>query len=194
MARLITLGRGLGLLLVVSLAFNLGFSATYGVRAYQGHCLCKKRAGKTCLKHVHQELKLSDEQVLQMEADMGSLFRRVGELKHELRTETEVLADLMMDLEPDRSAIALQLDKIAELQRRVQQAVVDHLLEGKAILSPEQQELFGRHIRRWIHAHAGGGPGGGPGRHGPEGKPGHHGPRGGRGHGCGVPCREKHDH
>lgn len=66
---------------------------------------------------------------------------------------------LLTASETDMAAVSTRLDKIASLQRQVQQCVVDHLLEEKEILGPEQQQAFNEIIRRRVCA---------CGTHGPE--------------------------
>ena len=145
--RSIMTGRnGLWALVIASLAFNLGFGTTFGVRTYRHAC-----TGKTGECKVGQallaSLNLTPEQQEQFAVARQRLLEQVQELRRQLTPEHEKLVDLLAAPAPDHAAIASQLDAIANLQRRIQQQVAEHLLEERSLLSPEQETNFNQFIR-----------------------------------------------
>lgn len=160
--------------LIVSLAFNAGFGTTFGVRSYRHHCRDSRHGENASLAGFHDELNLTPEQEGPMRAAKEKLFEQLDQLEQAIRAERETLGQLLTASETDKAAIGLQLDKIASLQRQVQQCVVYHLLEEKELLAPRQQKAFNEIIRRRVCPFGG---------HGPESVAGHS-----RGKGaCGFP-------
>lgn len=145
-----------GAALLASLAFNAGFGATYGVRTYKRYC--RAAGAGTCLADLARQLDLTAEQRAQMEAEQQRLLAQIDAVRRELTAERERLADLLAASEPDREAIAQQLDRLAAIQRRIQQAVVDHLLEQKSLLRPEQRQGYGDLLRTCVCPRGGRGP------------------------------------
>jgi len=52
------------------------------------------------------------------------------------------LVNNLMKSEPDHTKINIKLREIESLQTELQKIVIDHMLQEKKILSPEQQEIF----------------------------------------------------
>ncbi len=155
---------GFWIVLIASLAFNAGFGTTFGVRAFRH----SEPNDEHFAKHdLHHQLDLTSEQKLHMEASGQKLFAQVDELHQELYAETVILADLVTAAEPDRAAIAVQQDKVSALRREFKGCFVDHLLEVKTLLSPQQKETFDKLIRQHVFQRHGHGEMGGPHHHGP---------------------------
>jgi Spy/CpxP family protein refolding chaperone len=151
-------------LLIGSLAFNVGFGTTFGVRTYWHYCRgecgpaeCSGRQG------LLAALNLTPDQQQRMDAARARLVQQVDQLRQNLTPERDALVDLLSVAAPDRAAITAQLDKIAAVQRQIQGQVVEHLLEEKNLLTPDQQAAFNEIIRRRVCP---------PGGHGPESVPG----------------------
>jgi Spy/CpxP family protein refolding chaperone len=158
MRSLISRRNGLWFFLIVSLAFNAGFGTTFGVRTYRQHC-CEGGANQgASIPATHERLNLTAEQEAQMHAAKEKLLQQVGALRQELTAERETLVGLLTFPEPDRATIASQLGKIASLQQQLQQRVVEHLLEEKALLTPEQRGTFDDIIRHRVCPWGGRGP------------------------------------
>ena len=168
--------KSLSLLLIVSLAFNVGVGVTFGVMTYRNLTTSRKpdqpghRPGRF---HLLEDLRLSPEQESQMKAARAKMFERVHELRRAVREEHRVLTNLMAAPEPNREAIEEQVSKIAAVRQQLDRHVVEHFLDVREFLDPDQQVAFNKTIRR---AFSRGGPGG-------RGLGGHHGPGKGRGHG-----------
>jgi len=144
--------------LVVSLAFNGGFGTTFGVRSYRHHWRDSRHGEDASLASFHDELNLTPEQEGPMRGAKEKLFEQLDELERAMTAERETLGRLLTASETDKAAIASQLDKIASLQRQVQQRVVDHLLEEKELLAPGQHKAFNEIIRRRVCPCGGHGP------------------------------------
>jgi len=171
--------RWLLLALMASLALNAGVGATVGVQAYRQRCHDPgQRRGGPRGQHLIEALGLSAEQSEQVKTGRERMRAAFGELRPQMREADGALAELLAAPEPDREAIAEQMARIGSLQARKLECVVEHFLEIKALLEPEQQEAYNDVIRRRLLSHDKRGPGFG-GRHGPGKKWGHR--RGGRG-------------
>ena len=166
MPSLVSHRNGFWLLLIMSLAFNAGFGTTFGVRTYRHHGQEGGHGDGTSLRNVREKLNLTAEQEAQMEAAREKLLGQIQELREKLSVEKEALADLVTVSEPDRAAVARQLDEIAALRRQIQHQVVEHFLEVKELLRPDQGEGFDEIIRRHIFRHGGHGQEGTTGAHG----------------------------
>jgi Spy/CpxP family protein refolding chaperone len=167
--------------LIASLAFNVGVGVTFGVQAYHKYATPDRpdapRRGRGLghgprRMHGLEKLNLTPEQQAHMEAARDSFFVRVRELRRTVREQHEALTELMSPAEPDREAIAVQIDEISRLRAEMDWSVVEHFLDMKQLLDPEQHEAFNDMIHR---AFSRGGPGHGPfGGHGGRHKgPGH---------------------
>jgi Spy/CpxP family protein refolding chaperone len=163
-------------LLIVSLAFNLGFSTTYGVRTYGP--IAGPGPGPEPRPHRarwHEPLHLDTRQRREVRRINEAMFEEVGMCRQEMDEARWALADLVAADEPDRDAIATQLDRISSMQRQLEGLVVDSLLAQKELLRPDQMQAFKESVRERLFP-----PQGGPGR---GGAPGHGPGRGGRGGG-----------
>ena len=165
--------KSLSLLLIASLAFNVGVGVTFGVQAYSKYATPDRPDGQRRGRgpghgprgmHGLEKLNLTPAQRAHMEAARDNFFGRVHELRRAIREQHDVLTDLMSPAEPDREAIAVQIDEISRLRAEMDRSVVEHFLDMKRLLDPEQHEAFNDMIHR---AFSRGGPGHGPfGRHG----------------------------
>jgi len=158
MRRLLSRQNWLWSVLIVSVAFNAGFGTTFGVRSYRHHCRDSRHGEDASLVSFRDELNLTAEQEGSMRAAKEKLFEQLDRLDRAMIAERETLGRLLTASETDKAAIASQLDKIASLQRQVQQCVVDHLLEEKKQLAPGQHKAFNEIIRRRVCPCGGHGP------------------------------------
>ena len=157
-------------LLLISLAFNLGFGATYGTRTY-GPVGGWRRGpeGARMRERWREPLDLTDEQKARFDEINGALMEQIGRHRQQMRDARMELADLLIETEPDPGAIAVLLDEISAIQRDAQQLVVERLLQQKRLLEPGQLEAFNEVIRREVFS--GGRMGGGMRRPGDRGGP-----------------------
>lgn len=181
-------------LLIISIAFNLGFGATYGVKSYGEPTGARDDAarpggGVMSMASLDQDLELSPEQVEQARQINDELLQAIGELRDEMRETRIVLADVLAAGDLDDEALDRQLEAIGEIQRSAQRLVIDHLLQEKQLLRPDQVDEFNEVVRNRVCAGygRGHGEGRGMGRGGRGGRGGGGGGRsgGGTGHGGG---------
>jgi Spy/CpxP family protein refolding chaperone len=93
-------------------------------------------------EQVKQELSLSAEQIVKFQefrkafhAELDSLSAQQNELRRQLIQE-------LASPTPDRKRLSEINERINRLQIEAQERVINHLLDVKAILGPEQQEKF----------------------------------------------------
>lgn len=67
---------------------------------------------------------------------------KVGQIREDLRSKRRVLADLLFSDVIDRQAITKKMEEITALQIKLEEEVIDHILEEKMLLTPEQQTQF----------------------------------------------------
>ena len=185
----------LWLLLGVSLAFNAGVLVTLGVLVYSHRFDARgrdrDREHGPHLDHLIEELQLSPEQTAQVKELEENMRDRFHERRGIAREWGDQLAELLAAPEPDREAIDEHLAGHAEMKEDMLRGVINHFLEIKSVLTPEQQEQFNETIR-FVFPHGGPGPGrhfGGP--RGPQHRPGH-GRRGERPRADREPDQEEH--
>ena len=139
------------ILLIGSLAFNAGVGTTFGVRAYTRHAEPFWRPGP---RHSPDEflrrLNLRPDQMAKVEAEGQTLRTQMKDLHRAFREESAALADLLLADDPDRDAIAAQLDKLAQMHRTKQEQVVEHVLRFSELLDDDQRPAFEGSIRRII--------------------------------------------
>ncbi len=138
----------LWLVLVVSLCFNAGVGATFGVRGYRRFVGPHESPHHNGRFGFVEDLDLTADQAEQMESAKGEMTSRHRELRREIGTEHAKLAELMSSPELDHAAIDAQLAAIGGLRSAAQKQLVDHFLDIKErVLQPEQRQVFDEHIR-----------------------------------------------
>jgi Spy/CpxP family protein refolding chaperone len=170
--------KGVWVLLIASLAFNIGLASTFGVRAYQNFrppCEPDGPGGPPRGDHglMAERLGLTPQQAEQLSEIKRKFMDQADQLHEEREQAHQDLADLIAADQPDEGAIAAQIKVLTDLMGEMNVELAHHFLEIKALLTPEQNAAFNEMIRD---------------RHTRGGGPGHFGRRGGprgrmRGHG-----------
>jgi len=154
MRRVFAITSGVWLLLIVSLAFNVGFGSTLAVQKVRqmcgGRCSGPGMGPALCQSHLFDAIDLSPEQNQQFAAAQEALMADVAALRNELMSERAKLGEFLTADTPDQDAIQAQLDRISALQRRVQGRVVEHLLSQRQQLTPEQRTQYDELISQRI--------------------------------------------
>lgn len=137
-----------GIILLV--AINLSALVTMGYNKWCAHhgrgCEVERRCelglmySPRCFLYRH--LSLSESQVEEMELLGESFDQKVIPLRAELNEKREQLVKMLMESEPNREEINVKLSEIDSLQAELQKGVINHLLQVKGVLTPEQQENF----------------------------------------------------
>lgn len=164
----------LWLALLVSLAFNAGVGATFGVRGYQRY-----RADAPCDRPSRpgsflDKLDLTSEQQEKVRAVRDRLWTQVRELRGSCRQEHEALAELIGADETDADALELRMEKVGACRAEIQRLIVQHFLDVKDLLDEHQLIEFNANVQK-LFSGAGFGRMGRGGHHGPP-----HGKRGRR--------------
>jgi hypothetical protein len=154
MRRVIAMTGGLWLLLIVSLAFNVGFGSTLAVRKVRqmcgGPCGGPDMEPALCQKHLLDSLGLSPDEAERVAIAQDVLMSDIAALRAELAAERSKLGGLLTTERPDESAIQAQLDQMSAVQRRVQARIVEHLLNQRRQLTPEQRAEYDELIRQRV--------------------------------------------
>lgn len=89
---------------------------------------------------------LTEDQKEKLEDIRKVFLPKVAQIRRDLRSKRRVLADLLFSDVTDRQAITKQMEEITTLQIKLEEEVIDHILEEKMLLTPEQQGQFYRII------------------------------------------------
>jgi len=144
------------LLLVGSVALNLGVGTTIGIRAYQQYQWRCQRGGGPGLgpggpgfgpggpghTSLAEVLHLTPEQAAVTNDARASLLRDISALRDQMRPEYEALSALMTADQPDRAAVAAQMDRIIALRGQMRKRLIDHFLNLKDMLDAQQRATF----------------------------------------------------
>jgi Spy/CpxP family protein refolding chaperone len=136
-------GKGKTLLLVISLAFNLGacLAVAVQVRAAQEARPQHRERGKHRERLIGM-LNLSAEQTEVLSVSRDQLFEDLRTLMRQVREESLVLADLITVPEIDMDAVTRQADAVAAVRNEIQRRMLEHLLGVREMLEPDQLEAF----------------------------------------------------
>ena len=90
---------------------------------------------------------LTEEQKRQVEDIRRDFLPKVAGIRQSLRDNRLRLNELLFAETPDEKAIAEKSNEISALQSKLEQEVIDHILQEKELLSPEQKKEFYQVIR-----------------------------------------------
>jgi Spy/CpxP family protein refolding chaperone len=130
--------------LVVSAAFNCAFLGAlayrlierHGKRDFVVHQIMKdKRCPPECM-----ELRPEQEACMQ---EIREVFHpEIGEIREKLHHERKKLGDLLRREPPDTQMMDKQLERIGQLQNKIEREVLYQLLKEKALLDSAQKENY----------------------------------------------------
>jgi hypothetical protein len=125
----------LKIILIFSLAIN------GAVLVAVGYPFARQYWGNQTKPFVQQDLPFKDvpPQVLQSRLEFRNRLRQE---RMRVRNEQSQLAELLMAEPPDIQKIKDKIQSIANLQGKIQQAVVDQILKETAAMTPEQRRLY----------------------------------------------------
>jgi Spy/CpxP family protein refolding chaperone len=92
-------------------------------------------------------IELTEDQKQQVEDIRKGFLPEVAGVRQSLRQKRLELSDLLFAEDPDMRAIKAKSMEISNLQRELETKVIDHILEEKELLSPEQKKAFHAVIR-----------------------------------------------
>jgi Spy/CpxP family protein refolding chaperone len=90
---------------------------------------------------------LTKEQKRQVEDIRRDFLPKVDGIRQSLRQKRLQLNDLLFAESPEMKTIAEKSNEISALQAELEREVIDHILQEKELLSPEQKREFYRVIR-----------------------------------------------
>jgi len=152
-------------ILIASLAFNIGVCMALGKQAYEHYC-SPERGRFSHVGDLYKQLHLTDVQETAMHESKHAMFEDLRKLRTELGEANEQLVNLVAQSESDQDAVAEQIGRIADIRAATQQRMVEHFLEVKQTLEPDQLEAYGQIIRHWLSHSSGAGRWSGRGRPG----------------------------
>jgi Spy/CpxP family protein refolding chaperone len=155
------------IIMIVSLAFNLGVLAMFGtfiIRGYISH-----HQGPLIEEDMKRRLDLTPEQEEEIEEIRGEMHNEIEPLRKEMEKKRREAFNLLQEPELDIEKRDRLFTEIADLQIQIEMAMFNHLHGIKGELTPEQQEIFLDTMEERICPKGGPmgpGPGRGPGRPG----------------------------
>ncbi len=90
---------------------------------------------------------LTNEQKRQVEDIRRDFLPKVEGIRQSLRQKRLQLNDLLFAEAPDLKAITGKINEISALQAKLEREVIDHILQEKNLLNPEQKREFYQVIR-----------------------------------------------
>lgn len=104
------------------------------------------REAPTLHEFVHEELDLTDEQDRRLEQLEASYLVRHKELELGLRAANAQLAGAMEREHEFGPEVGKAIDGVHRRMGDLQKATIEHVFAMRAILDPQQQQLFDRHV------------------------------------------------
>jgi len=140
------------LLIVLSVALNIGFAGVWAAQTVAGHWPAWEGCGHSnCSGAVwcplHRKLDVTDEQWQRLEPHLAQFRQASQAVCQETQRKRAELIDLVA-AGTDRTEIAAKQEEILAGQRRMQGLVVEQLLAEKEVLTVEQQKELFDMIRR----------------------------------------------
>jgi Spy/CpxP family protein refolding chaperone len=161
-------------LVIFSLALNFGTIGAFAYLHYQVRQAVtgKEAPGPMGLRDLWLALKLDKEQRQTLRRLAPNHRQRVAQLRQEMMGKRQELFELLKGEAPDWSAIQAKIREISAQQGRLEEEVVQFLLECKKHLKPEQHAAFVSLVERRLCSPRGDGCGPMMGPRGPHGGPG----------------------
>jgi len=141
------------LLIVLSVALNVGFAGVWAAQKVSGHWSAwegrrTKNGDHAIWCPLYRSLGVTDEQWRQLEPRLAQFHQASRALCQEIQRKRGELIDLVAAGQTDREAIAAKQGEIRAGQHRVQELVIEQLLAEKEVLTVEQQKELFDMIRR----------------------------------------------
>jgi Spy/CpxP family protein refolding chaperone len=129
--------------LAASLALNAGFVAAVAL-----HRVGHRHADRM----TPPDFGFPPETQAKVEANFKAFHSRMEPLRKELQTERDAMLDLLARQDVPREVLDAQQAKIVDTMNRIGQATLDHFLEQKSLLTPDQQKTFFRALHKKMRA------------------------------------------
>lgn len=96
-------------------------------------------------------LSLSESQKRELEFLNKPFYARVVKIRSQLIQRRAELTELLGESSPNRENISDKVSKIIFLQAQLQRETMNHLLEIRSVLTPEQHKKFLSLVRQGLH-------------------------------------------
>lgn len=113
--------------------------------------LKKERLPSTPGDFLCRYLSLSESQKEKIESLDRSFYARVEKIRTELGERRADLSELLGESPSSQEKIKDKVSEIASLQAKLQRETINHLVEIRSLLTPEQQAKFFSLIRKRLH-------------------------------------------
>ena len=121
----------------LSVAFNLAFVGAFGYCEYRARC------GRCATPPpASPSLKLTPEQQKSLSEGRARLAESLAPLRAQMAGHCKKLSEILATPEPDRAAIQVETAAMADLQRQVQNLILEHHLAERASLPADQRGCF----------------------------------------------------
>lgn len=138
------------LLFILSVAINAAFVVSWAAYALPRHIRAQDQPERdqrvSC--PLHRQLGATEAQWREIEPRVTKFQESARLVCEEARRAQAEMIDLIAAPAPDRGAIRAKQEEVITCQRRMQELVVDHLLNEKNVLTPDQQDQLFRLVRQ----------------------------------------------
>lgn len=140
-------------LFALSIGLNLAFVVIWMAHSYPGRESRREApgvpAGAVAVPSaLHRKIGVTEEQWERIAPHVREFRERAATQRRELSSLRRRLLDLLIVSKADEAAIRSKQAEILAGQRQMQNLVIDHLLEEKELLSPEQGKRLIQAIRK----------------------------------------------
>jgi Spy/CpxP family protein refolding chaperone len=116
-------------------------------RRGRGECVCQEKGDRMPMHgNMMEALNLTEPQKVQMEKLRTELEKKQVTVHGKIAVLRVELKELFQAENPDRSAIEKKMKEVSDLQHQIKINGLDHLFAVKAILTPEQQKMWKKHM------------------------------------------------
>lgn len=98
---------------------------------------------------IQQELGMNEKQVREFEAHFERVRKETEPILDSIEVKREKLMEELSADEPNKDKLNRLADEIGSLQAELQKKMIGHLLEGRSLLTPEQQKKFFSLFKEW---------------------------------------------
>jgi Spy/CpxP family protein refolding chaperone len=138
------------LVLVLSLAMNIGVATMFGLRLVQAK---KAATPQECPfspndTHLYTLLSLTPEQQTAITPLARDFHEHIGNLSGEIHQKRNLMIAMMEQDPVDMDQVNLLRKEMQSLQFTLQQQVFEHILKMKQMLKPEQRNVFFQALRQ----------------------------------------------
>jgi Spy/CpxP family protein refolding chaperone len=132
------------LFLVLLTIVNVAALATIAYHRFQpkGYFLPEGRPPDMHKNFIQQELGLNEKQAKEFEAHFERFRMETEPIHDSLEVKRIQLMEEISADEPDKDKLNRLAEEMGSLQAELQKKMIVHLLEGKSLLTPEQQKKF----------------------------------------------------